>query len=179
MFPMTTAASFLLPPPQLRRSGESGSSTSDGFPQRYCSKEALLSLSSKLMVLASLVWKEQFGEVVKDMGHSPDKGNGNPLQYSFLENSMDRGAWQTIKFIGSQRVGHNLPNEQQQPPLRSELCLVICIPGTNRPPKSTCQVTGRSRAVHKWREGWSGMESWWKAPKQQEGPVRRQWEHPD
>ena len=27
-------------------------------------------------------------------GRSPGGGNGNPLQYSFLENSMDRGAWQ-------------------------------------------------------------------------------------
>ena len=26
---------------------------------------------------------------------SPGEGNGNPLQYSCLENSMDRGAWQT------------------------------------------------------------------------------------
>ena len=26
-------------------------------------------------------------------GRSPGGGNGNPLQYSFLENSMDRGAW--------------------------------------------------------------------------------------
>ena len=26
----------------------------------------------------------------------PGEGNGNPLQYSFLENSMDRGAWRTI-----------------------------------------------------------------------------------
>ena len=26
----------------------------------------------------------------------PGEGNGNPLQYSFLENSMDRGAWQAI-----------------------------------------------------------------------------------
>ena len=25
---------------------------------------------------------------------SPGGGNGNPLQYSCLENSMDRGAWQ-------------------------------------------------------------------------------------
>ena len=25
---------------------------------------------------------------------SPGKGNGNPLQYSCLENSMDRGAWE-------------------------------------------------------------------------------------
>ena len=26
-------------------------------------------------------------------GTSSGEGNGNPLQYSFLENSMDRGAW--------------------------------------------------------------------------------------
>ena len=26
-------------------------------------------------------------------GGSPGEGNGNPLQYSCLENSMDRGAW--------------------------------------------------------------------------------------
>ena len=29
-------------------------------------------------------------------GRSPGEGNGNPLQYSCLENSMDRGAWQAI-----------------------------------------------------------------------------------
>ena len=26
-------------------------------------------------------------------GRSPGEGNGNPLQYSCLQNSMDRGAW--------------------------------------------------------------------------------------
>jgi len=26
-------------------------------------------------------------------GRSPGKGNGNPLQYSCLENPMDGGAW--------------------------------------------------------------------------------------
>ena len=26
-------------------------------------------------------------------GKSPEEGNGNPLQYSCLENSMDRGVW--------------------------------------------------------------------------------------
>ena len=26
-------------------------------------------------------------------GRSPGEGNGNPLQYSCLENSMDAGAW--------------------------------------------------------------------------------------
>ena len=27
-------------------------------------------------------------------GRAPGEGNGNPLQYSCLENPMDRGAWQ-------------------------------------------------------------------------------------
>ena len=49
------------------------------------------------------------GSVVKDppanageadsipgLGRSPGEGNGNPLQYSCLENHMDRGAWQAI-----------------------------------------------------------------------------------
>ena len=27
------------------------------------------------------------------LGRSPGEGNGNPLQYSFLENSMARGVW--------------------------------------------------------------------------------------
>ena len=29
-----------------------------------------------------------------DLGRSPGKGNCNPLEYSYLENSMERGAWQ-------------------------------------------------------------------------------------
>ena len=29
------------------------------------------------------------------LGRSPGNGNGNPSQYSCLESSMDRGAWQT------------------------------------------------------------------------------------
>ena len=28
------------------------------------------------------------------LGRFPREGNGNPLQYSCLENPMDRGAWQ-------------------------------------------------------------------------------------
>ena len=30
---------------------------------------------------------------IPESGRSPGGGNGNPLQYSFLENSMNRGAW--------------------------------------------------------------------------------------
>ena len=31
---------------------------------------------------------------VPGSGRSPRGGHGNPLQYSYLGNSMDRGAWQ-------------------------------------------------------------------------------------
>ena len=34
-------------------------------------------------------------------------GNGNPLLYSCLENSMDRGTWQAIQSMGSQRIGQD------------------------------------------------------------------------
>ena len=36
-------------------------------------------------------------------GRSPGEGNGNPLQYSYLENPMDRGAW-WLQSRGSQTV---------------------------------------------------------------------------
>ena len=32
--------------------------------------------------------------LIAELGRSPGEGNGNPLQYVCLENSMDRGAWQ-------------------------------------------------------------------------------------
>ena len=31
---------------------------------------------------------------IPGLGRSPGEGNGNPLQYSYLENPMDRGTWQ-------------------------------------------------------------------------------------
>ena len=44
--------------------------------------------------------------LIPGLGRSPGEGNGNPLQYSCLENSMDRKAsW--LQSMGSQRVRHN------------------------------------------------------------------------
>ena len=56
------------------------------------------------------MWASQVGLVVKNLpanagdigdegsipgsGRSPGGGNGNPLQYSYLGNPMDRGGWQ-------------------------------------------------------------------------------------
>ena len=34
--------------------------------------------------------------VISGSERSPGVGNGSPFQYSCLENSMDRGAWQAI-----------------------------------------------------------------------------------
>ena len=31
--------------------------------------------------------------LILGLGRSPGEGNGNPPQYSYLENSMDRAAW--------------------------------------------------------------------------------------
>ena len=39
------------------------------------------------------------------VGRSPGEGNGYPLQYSCLENSMDRGAWwATVDGVAKNRI---------------------------------------------------------------------------
>ena len=40
-------------------------------------------------------------------GRFPGEGNGNPLQYSYLENPMDGGVWCRLLLVGSQRAGHD------------------------------------------------------------------------
>ena len=47
----------------------------------------------------------QYKEVICDK--RTGGGNGNPLQYSCLENPIDRGAWQATVH-GVARVGHDL-----------------------------------------------------------------------
>ena len=38
-------------------------------------------------------------------GRSPGEGNGNPLQYSCLENPMDGGAWwATVRRVAKSRI---------------------------------------------------------------------------
>ena len=77
----------------------------------------------KLKCLSGSIWGFPGGRVVKnppasagdtrDVGsipvleRSPGGENSNPLQYSCLEVSMDRGAWWTQEFVGSQRIRHD------------------------------------------------------------------------
>ena len=51
-------------------------------------------------------------DTIPGSGRSPEKGNGNPIQYSCLENHMDKGAWRQPS-MGSQRVEHDLATKQQ------------------------------------------------------------------
>ena len=43
---------------------------------------------------------------IPELERSPGEGNGNPLQYSRLENSRDRGDWQ-LQPMALQTVRHN------------------------------------------------------------------------
>ena len=52
---------------------------------------------------------------IPGLGNSHGEGNGNPFQYSCLENPMDRGAWRATVH-GIARVRHNL--ETNPPPNR-------------------------------------------------------------
>ena len=51
-------------------------------------------------------------------GRSPGGGSGNPLQYSYLENPMDRGAW-GAKSVGpkgtntTERLTHTAANHER------------------------------------------------------------------
>ena len=36
--------------------------------------------------------------LIPELGQSPEEGNGYPLQYSYLENYMDGGAWQATVY---------------------------------------------------------------------------------
>ena len=49
---------------------------------------------------------------IPGLGISPGEGNGNPFQYSCLENPMGKGAHQSM---GLQKVGHDSSNLAQPP----------------------------------------------------------------
>ena len=55
---------------------------------------------------------------IPGLRRSPGEGNGNPLQYSCVENPMDRGVWQATVH-GVARVGHNLG-------MRERECNTLC-----------------------------------------------------
>ena len=45
--------------------------------------------------------------LISGLGRLPGEGNGNPFQYSCLENSMDRGAWWGLQSMRLQSLEHD------------------------------------------------------------------------
>ena len=56
-------------------------------------------------------------------GRSPGGGNGNPLQYSCLENPMDRGAWwATVHGVSKSQTERACTQTQEKPSKQSRSC---------------------------------------------------------
>ena len=51
-------------------------------------------------------------DLIPGSGRSPGERNGNPLQYSCLENPMDRGPWKATVH-GVARVRHDLATKER------------------------------------------------------------------
>ena len=66
---------------------------------------------------------------ILELGGSPGEGNGNPLLHFYLENSMDRGAWQPTSPQGHKEWG---TSEQQTLPLAHVRNYATCISVSNR-----------------------------------------------
>ena len=64
--------------------------------------------------------------LIPGWGRSPGEGNGNSLQYSCLENPMDRGAWWAIVH-GVARVGHNLVTKPPHIHIASSLSIHLSV----------------------------------------------------
>ena len=64
---------------------------------------------------------------VPGLGRFPGEGNGNPLQYSCLENPTDGGAWCRLLSVGSQRVRHDCAISLSLSPLSAKYCLCFLI----------------------------------------------------
>ena len=51
---------------------------------------------------------------IPGLGRSPGAGNGNPLQYSCLQNYMDRGAWRdTVHGVTKSQTQLSIEQQQQ------------------------------------------------------------------
>ena len=81
-------------------------------------------------------------------GRSPGEGNGNPLQYSCLENSMDGGAWwTTVHGVAKSRTRNNFTFTFH---FLAKPCLTLTTPWTVARQASLFMRFSR-------QENWSGL----------------------
>ena len=74
---------------------------------------SLITQSVKSLPAMQETWV-RFLASIPGSGRSPGEGNGNTLQYSCLENPMDRGAWWATVH-GVARVRHDLVTKPPPP----------------------------------------------------------------
>ena len=63
-------------------------------------------------------------------GKFPGEANGNPLQYSCVENPMVGGAWCRLLSMGSQRVGHDWATPDRYIGSSGESVRILYVTGT-------------------------------------------------
>ena len=98
--------------------------------------------------------------LIPGSGRSPGEGNGNPLQYSCLENSMDRGAWWATVH-GSQRLRHDLVTNT------FTLHTIITSKGLEQLIPKCEMIWGKSGRF--WGHRWRGINVSWEMEKQGRG----------
>ena len=93
---------------------------------------------------------------IPGLGRSPGEGNGYPLQYSCLENPMDRGAWQaTVHGVAKSRTRQS----------NFHFCFLPCVGMHSRLPR---WLSGKEPACRCRRcgfEHWAGKIPWRKERK--------------
>ena len=96
-------------------SGVMNTHRSEGFSRSSVSKESACNAGDPGLIPVS--------------GRYPGEGNGNPLQYSCLENPIDRGAWQAT-IHGVTRVGPNIVTNTYHKRLSDLSLVVLGFPGS-------------------------------------------------
>ena len=79
-------------------------------------------------------WQQELTESIEgmeeDLSETPAKVSASILQYSCLENPMDRGAWQ-VTVYGVPRVGHDSATKTPPPASCTMLCSSHNAPSTS------------------------------------------------
>ena len=64
----------------------------------------------------------RLGSSVPGSGRCPGRGHDNPLQYSGLENPMNRGAWwATVHGVAKSQI------QLKQPTTHARVCVCVCV----------------------------------------------------
>ena len=66
------------------------------FEHYYFGLPLVAQLVKNLPAMEEIARNAGDSSLIPGSGRSPGEGNSNPHQYSFLENSMDRGAWRAL-----------------------------------------------------------------------------------